>query len=222
MKRIKRTKHPYLPQRQVGFYNRRPEIKRVDVAADNVFSTTPIFQTLNFLTIGSDDFQRIGREIKLKSLDLTIAIRDNRVQSNATDYLRYLVVYDRQTNGAVPTIANILTSVDLAGATTSTVKAAYNDDLRSRFKILLDKPIGIPNDTNNGATQAGQRSSGFFPTFVRHYIPLKGLITRYQANNGAIGDISMGSLILVLYGQNAAAAANYSCNFTSRLSYFDY
>ena len=55
--------------------------------------------------------------------------------SNSFDFLRLLVVYDRQSNGTLPAISDILAS-DLAGAVTTTSRSSRNDDYKDRFKIL--------------------------------------------------------------------------------------
>ena len=55
------------------------------------------------------------------------------------DFLRLLVVYDRQSNGTLPAISDILAMRDLAGAVTTTSRSSRNDDYKDRFKILLDR-----------------------------------------------------------------------------------
>ena len=42
--------------------------------------------------------------------------------SNSFDFLRLLVVYDRQSNGTLPAISDILAMRDLAGAVTTTLQ----------------------------------------------------------------------------------------------------
>ena len=59
--------------------------------------------------------------------------------SNSFDFLRLLVVYDRQSNGTLPAISDILAMRDLAGAVTTTSRSSRNDDYKDRFKILLDR-----------------------------------------------------------------------------------
>lgn len=221
---FKSYKKPRLsrPQNVVGLYNRRTELKTVDTGATNTFSTTPVFQILNAIRLGNDDYQRVGKEIKMKSLLLTAQVQDLRRNSNAHDWIRYMIVYDRQTNGAAPLIADILSSVDINGGVTSTVRSAKNDNNKDRFKILLDQSFGISNDSNNGSNQAAQRGCGPFPTYIKHYIKLGGLITKFLSDAGGVPMIGSGSLYLVLYGNNTAAQANYDFNFNARLTYADY
>ena len=67
---------------------------------------------------------------------------------------------------------------DLAGAAViTTSRSSRNDDYKDRFKILLDRGWGM-NDNTDGALVAGQRVSGPYPSSIRYYIPLNGLLTK--------------------------------------------
>ena len=70
---------------------------------------------------------------------------------------------------------------DLAGAVTTTSRSSRNDDYKDRFKILLDRGWSM-NDNTDGALVAGQRVSGPYPSSIRYYIPLNGLLTKYIAD----------------------------------------
>ena len=65
----------------------------------------------NAVRLGPDDFQRVGKEIKMHSLFLRGCVTDRTTAariSNSFDFLRLLVVYDRQSNGTLPAISDIL------------------------------------------------------------------------------------------------------------------
>jgi len=217
----KRVKYP-APQKSLVIYNRKTELKSVDTVISSLLSTTVVFNLVNLIRLGNDDYQRIGREIKMRSLTITGGVIDIRQSSQASDFFRYMVIYDRQTNGAIPTLQNILTSVSSAGAATNAANAGYNDDMRDRFKILLDRMTGVPNDTNNGSAQAGQRASGYFPNSIRHYIPLKGAVTKYVSDAADITQIGAGALYIMTFGDVAAGNANYTLKCNARLTYSDY
>ena len=129
--RQSRRKVPYKrsrmapPQRQVGLYNRRTELKTLDATISAKFSTTASFTLFNAVRLGPDDFQRVGKEIKMHSLFLRGCVTDRTTAariSNSFDFLRLLVVYDRQSNGTLPAISDILAMRDLAGAVTTSLQ----------------------------------------------------------------------------------------------------
>lgn len=216
----------YRPQNIVALYNRRPELKRVDQTwpggAANNFSTTVHFNLLNLVRLGNDDYQRIGREIKMHSLDILGQIYRNPTANQTSDFLRYMVVYDRQPNQAIPAISQIITSVSPAGAATNLVTDQINEDYKERFKILLDRCINVPGDQAGNSTLASQILAQPAPFTIKHHIPLYKLATRYLNDDNAITSITVGSLFLVLYGQNPTANANYFFNGTTRVTYYDY
>ena len=55
------------------------------------------------------------------------------------------------------------------------------------------------NDNTDGALVAGQRVSGPYPSSIRYYIPLNGLLTKYIADAASYA-IGSGALYMVLMG----------------------
>ena len=51
-----------------ALYNRRTELKTLDATISAKFSTTANFTLFNAVRLGPDDFQRVGKEIKMHSL----------------------------------------------------------------------------------------------------------------------------------------------------------
>ena len=56
------------------------------------------------------------------------------------------------------------------------------------------------NDNTDGALVAGQRVSGPYPSSIRYYIPLNGLLTKYIADAASYTAIGSGALYMVLMG----------------------
>ena len=79
---------------RVGLYNRRTELKTLDATISAKFSTTANFTLFNAVRLGPDDFQRVGKEIKMHSLFLRGCVTDTTAAriSNSFDFLRLLVV----------------------------------------------------------------------------------------------------------------------------------
>lgn len=142
-----------------------------------------------------------------------------------SDYVRILVIYDRQTNGALPAIADILQTTSQTGANTNSVFSDINLNNRDRFMILRDMRVVLPSLT---VTAGVVTNPGFVDPvtgtfFVKEYIKLKGLITQYRADSSAavIGDIASGGLFLVTFGQTAAGMEGFNSFLETRLRYGD-
>lgn len=206
-----------------ALYNRRPESKHVDTFLSSRVSTTATFTLLNAIRLGNNDYQRIGKDVKMQSMMLKGGFQFDNAGGAATyDRLRYMVIYDRQANAATPVIADIISSITPAGAVTSTVWDQHNNDKADRFKILLDRAFSIPQDVQTGSTVSGQRTTSIVPYTFQHFIPLFGLNTKYIVDAADITEISAGALYFLTYGVNAAAAANYIINCSIRMKYKDY
>lgn len=88
---------------------------------------------LNPITQGTDYNQRIGRVVNLQSLEINATV-DLDVADSFTGNVktRLLLVYDKQTNGAIPTWNSIM-------ETTGGVHALKRVTNENRFIILRDK-----------------------------------------------------------------------------------
>lgn len=212
-----------LPPSTLGLRGRTAaEVKAVDIKKASVgCSTTATFSLLNGTVEGSSFYNRIGRRIEMKSLHLTGWFDQTGNGAGVDDYVRVMVVYDSQPNGATPVITALLTSYDFAGNTDTTVSAHLNLNNRDRFTMLADirmatvRDAGASTDGAIGFTNSCQESN------VNRYIKLKGLQTMYQTSTGAIGDITTGALWLVTYGRVAAATSSYTFEYSARLRYRD-
>lgn len=203
-----------------------PEKKSVDLEGPvNVISTTPTFDLLNGIQEGSSFYNRIGRRINMVSLHLRGQIIVTGLGAGASEYLRVMVVYDRQPNGAAPAIADLLLDYNNAGATTTSSFSHINMNNADRFVMLADIPIAIP--WNAQVAQLGDAGAVMDRTKnevnINRFIRLKDLETHYKSstNPAAIGDIATGALWLVTVGNQNAATAGFAVVYTTRLRYHD-
>lgn len=187
-------------------------------------STATNIQAVNIIENGSAFYNRIGTEIKMKSLHITGYIQ--RESANAAvsdgDYIRLVVIYDKQTNGAYPTFANIFTDYDLIGSTTTNWLSGINLPMKKRFKILMDERIYMPPCGINGVS--GPNTNLQIDTQclnINRYIKLKGLASDYSTSTGSIGDITTGGLYFLTVGNTAANADAYAFNGKARLRFWD-
>ena len=208
---------PLPPFRMAG------EVKCVDLAgATYTLNSTVAITPLNLIRAGSSFFNRIGRKVEMKSLHLKGFIQPVRTIA-AQDYVRIMIVYDSQTNGALPSISDIIQDTDQAGTNNTTSTSSANLNNRDRFKILCDYRIVVPSQT----VTAGQVSTPGWvdpvSTFndVERFIKLKGLHTVFKADSApaVIGDIATGGLYLVTYGGNTSGAEGFNLYASLRLRY---
>nr|QXP07663.1 MAG: putative capsid protein [Arizlama virus] len=198
----------------------RPEMKSLDVlytmgatlvgegsvvgsGAANSFITG--MSAMNLVQQGATFYQRIGTKINIRSIELEGKVE----QGSNVDYMaycRYLIVYDRQANGAYPTLQNILQDND----GNLTFNSGVNLQNRSRFSIIRDKRFLI--DAASG-----------LQTMIKDYC--KGnWESEYGTNTGLIGDIRTGALYVIAFAYNAGAGggdAPVPLAFKSRVRYID-
>lgn len=203
----------------------RSEVKSLDLpGAAYTLNTTALVTPLNLIRAGTSFFNRIGRKVTLKSLHIKGQLRPVRT-SAVVDYVRIMVVYDAQTNGALPAIADIIQDTDQAGTNTSNTYSAANLNNRDRFKILMDERIPLPTITITAGvmTNPGLLDPVQPSVDIQRYIKLKNLPTMFKVDSSpaVIGDIATGGLYLVTFGANAAASEAFEYAASTRLRYID-
>jgi len=212
----------------------RPEIKSVDSAF--VFITCAVAPTtqgtaLNLIQEGAGMWNRVGRKIALKSLNLTGYITSVAPNPSnlAQEKIRYIIYYDKQPNGTNATWADIIKAYDQTGASSSTVHDGVNLDNRDRFVILRDRHIQLPSVNSTGfqisipyGTSAGSVGSGGSDAgcVVKEFVKLKGIETQFSgtANPLTISSITTGSLGIVAQGN---VGNQWLVGFKSRVRYTD-
>lgn len=169
--------------------------------ASQAVSTTGSVTLLNGLTVGSGATDRVGREVLLRSIELHL-VATVTLTTGIDQTHRYMLVYDRQSNGTLATIANIITAIGIPNV--------RNLDNRHRFKVLMDKRIHLD--------ASGQGNSQQVIEFYRH---LRHPMQFNSSNNGDEGDITSGSLLLVTIGSIAAGGTAGSCLYSTRVRFTD-
>lgn len=121
------------------------EFKAIDLdiattgnGADGLWSVTMGRTCANAISIGAAINQRIGRQITLRSIQLHLIVKADADQT-AMVTCRYLIVYDRQCNGALAAGTDVLVA--------ATVNSPKNLDNRERFTIIRDQTFGLLKDT---------------------------------------------------------------------------
>lgn len=199
------------------------EMKNVDHTNFPVLCTAAgQVEQLNNIMTGAAYFNRLGTRICLKRLTMHFAITPQGALATLHERLRFLVVYDRQSNGAAPTFANVIGSNDQLGAT---VANSWDNHLvvnKERFMVLYDSFKSMPAYAIPTGLAYRTSSAGAFPSAsyleVHKSIPLYSLETTYGANAGGVGDLRTGGLFFIAHGE---VGTQWGVNFHCRLTFAD-
>ena len=195
------------------------ERKVIDINTTSyaIESTGTQLQLLNGCVPGSQNYNRIGRKIFMRSLQIRGDVSLTDTTAGKGVVCRMVIVYDKQSNGSAPTWANIMTSQNIAGTTASDCFAMVNLDNRDRFVIIRDQ-LYIPGEIDATAGQSYAIGPGVI--ILNEYIPLK-LETLYNGGSaGTIGDITSGSLY-AFWIANAANASGVTAHVAFRIRFED-
>nr|WAE42151.1 MAG: capsid protein [Cressdnaviricota sp.] len=195
----------------------RGEVKGVDYPVTSTsftLNSAVAALPLNLTIAGSGYNQHIGNRIAMKSLQFTGAINTTGDQA---EWLRVLIFYDKQTNGAAPIYSDVINSLTQAGASSSLANDYFNLQNRDRFQILRDHKYYMNSTTNGNGLSV--ETPTMKELMIEDFIPLKNLETCYvTAPNGAIGDVKTGGLFVIFQGSVGALA---TLNWSARLRFED-
>lgn len=206
---------------------RAPEKKVVDTLNNAVaINTTGVFTLLNAMVPGATEYQRVGRKISMSSVQLRGFIRFRQAgTAPSNDFIRAILFYDRQPNGAAPVLADVLQDVDNTGGNSSTSLSSLNINNADRFKILRDMYWSVPSAsvaTAQNGTTGGAQLLDYKPASFREFVSLKGMEVHFNAGTaGTIADITTGSLYLLTVGLRGDVDSQWQCAFNSRVRYAD-
>lgn len=218
-------------QKQLGYQrgrsrSRKPqiELKCIDVPDFTAAFRTPAGATslsplLNVPKNGPELYDRIGRKIYMKSLHVRGYVWNAATTTQSLG--RMILLYDSQSNGVAPVIADILSNMNGAPATTGCSHINLNN--RQRFSILKDHTITLPGCTNvAGVLTNGPQFNDTAPYRyeINWFVKLKGLETIYNnLSAGNIGDVASGALWILFVTDVNDATWNFKG--VARLRYYD-
>lgn len=174
-------------------------------------------QSVTLVQEGASFFNRIGRKIAMKSLQITAKIESQLGYINTVpELLRYIIFYDKQPNGVAATWNQVVQSYDNAGGVTNSVFDGMNLDNRDRFVILRDRKIalpglsaaglgfGVPLGTSEGSVGSDGSDGGIV---VKEYLKLGNMEVQFNGGNpnpATVAGVNTGNLAIVLQGQTGA------------------
>lgn len=213
-----KTKQSYIPRFRSVSESKFVDVKKTSIA----FNGTGSIVLLNGIQLGSAFYNRIGRKVLMKNITLNFDVNLTGTDNVDFDNLRLILLYDARSNGAAPSIADILLATSNDGTTETTSISMIKILNRERFILVRDMHcVGSPVLNVSTATQARTLTP-------RHDVPSKvfarlNLETEFQtsSNPAVIGDILSGALFLIAFGSYTAGSEAYSAQFTSRIKYTD-
>lgn len=156
---------------------------------------------LNGLVPDSTATGRIGRKVVMKSLFLRMFCQF-AATTTGFGYLRYLVIYDRQSNATAPAVTDILLADD--------VLSPMNLSNKDRFKVLASGSFDPISAQANGCCKE-----------VEIYKNLDLPVQFNAGVAGTIGDIQTGAVYILFAQSGQLATAAPQFNFRSRIRYSD-
>lgn len=190
------------------------ETKYVDrIAQSPVTTRTGSFTLLNPLVRGTAQEERIGDQVRFKSIDIRAKISNAQTGER---WLRMIVIKDNQPNGATPTMGNFF--ID----TGNPIISFRNLDYGKRFKVYYDQTFAFQAHDPAAAGYVAE------PTTEAIHIDLKACrqygstnnVTEYGLGNaGTVADIAKGAYYLLCIGNNATNGVQVI--FSSRMKYID-
>ncbi len=186
------------------------ERKFVDSVFDN-FAIAPAATAVLFLengiAEGVSENQRIGERVRLKMLDLRLNFGKAPANVNSTAICRFTVLWDRQPNGGLATVAQVLETVTGTNNILD-LCSPYNAQNRKRFQILKDVRFTL-ND-------------GFNEDRVFHWrVSLRNKTPQYNGAGAAIGNINTGAPLIMVLGDITAGGNVTVLDATTRLWYVE-
>ena len=194
----------------VGSSKSDKELKFVDVDLGSTSTSTTLATSggstkllLNGLKLGTAAYNRLGNKVVMKSIYWSVAfgMHGNDLDpgtdiDNNNVPVRFMIVYDKQANGATFALSDLLSNVagvDNNIARNIDVNSPNNLNNKDRFLVLCDKRFVL---------QTGGPSSRMIKKFKRCNL---NVAYKSGATVGDITDIVTGSLYVIAYRDNDIA-----------------
>lgn len=236
-KKKPRAKKAYKYQKKsAALFSKGVEVKCCDFPNVELgLNTSGGAACINLVNNGAAFYNRVGNKIEMKSLEVHGCLKpfDTQTQDNMACG-RILIVYDRQPSASstIPTLNQVIKSIDNVGGATSTYQDFVNIDNRDRFQILRDMKFSLPwvKYTSNATTDMAGTAihiPGAGDEFqVNEYIKLKGLCTQFSGTGTemtpiSVANVTTGSLLVYTLGNLASDKVGWLARLNFRLRYVD-
>lgn len=175
----------------------------------------------NLIPPGNASYNRVGRQVTLKSLRLWgTFVHENNTASAAAyqdSKVRMVVVWDKVPSGAVPPYDIIFGITNQAGTENCEIFDPIRYDSMDRFRIISDTVIVCNTNGGGGETTTSKVAKVNYFSFDK-YIKLPNLKCNYsgQSSPCTIADIGQGALYVYFRAQDDTASNNVTLSDNSR------
>ncbi len=186
----------------MGRYVGRPsrELKFHDVTFDPAPAVGGAFSSsLCIIGQGITESTRIGRKCVIRSIGWKGAMTLNPATSGGgtSDVVRMMLILDRQANGAVPVVLDVLETA---------IWDSWNNLANSkRFKTLWNKVIVLNAMSGSGIGVEDTRLFGERTVLFKYWKKVN-VVMEYSGATGAVGEIRSNNLIILTISSSALTA----------------
>ncbi len=144
---------------------------------------------LNGLAQGNDTDDRDGDQVEFTSIQIRFQARADTAGDE--NMIRVMLIQDRQTNGALPDVSDVLQKVTQFAILNSPLKLTN----KFRFRVLYDRICEINDSGHNGVFKSSYKK-----------LSVKA---RYTGATNAITDINTNSIFSIVIGNTTDGAYNF-------------
>lgn len=176
---------------------------------------------LNLIAPGNGSYNRVGRQVTLKSLRLWGEFIHENSAAAASPYaginVRMVVVWDKVPGGTVPTYDTIFGITNQAGTESTDMYDPVKYDSMDRFRVISDTIVHCKAYGGGGDPTTTKIATANFYQFDK-YIKLPQLKSNYsgQSSPCTIADIGQGALYVYFRASDNSASNFVSMSTSSR------
>ena len=175
-----------------GYYrgahsHKRPELKFHDDAINilPIPNTGHIFSTTVAIPQGTGESERIGRKCVVKSWSMRYALtlQEQTLPANTHDEVKIFIMQDRQTNGTVALILDVLEQ--------DNIHSYRNLANTGRFKVLATRSHCMSNPAGGNSNFGTNIQKGQF--HIKMFMPLE-----YSSTTGSLTELKSNNIFMLL------------------------
>lgn len=191
-------------------------------------STTTDILPLNLIQAGTGSWNRVGRVVSMKSIRLRLHVTLKLAPTDTLTFgrsFRYLIIYDTQPNGVLPTKGDILGHKTQTGSEASIWNSLLAYDNMQRFTILKDETIVLNPHVRTFDSTGAPKGDFEMDANIDCFLKLNHL-TNFKAESSpsTIADISTGGLYVMFLTDSQdvnRGAVSVNGSSIARLRYTD-